>query len=634
MPSRPKKNTQPADPTAEGKLVTLLKQLHTDSGLSYEQIAERAYVSRSTVSNYLNTPAGRPVETLRCLLDAMQASPDERKRALDLHAGTFPNRKDPAELDWRGRAEAAGLTVWPMEKFTPSAAVVHTAIGRRLNPTEPPPNPDPDQVPPAYVERAHDAALRRDIAAAVAGDLRALIVLRGTSSTGKTRSLFEAVHQLCPGWTVIRPHDAAALRGLPETGLLDRRLVVWLNELQGFLGSNGTGLSVPVLDRLFAVATRPLVLVGTLWPDKLQKETDHRDESRSDTRELLKERRERVRWHEVPRTLTTDRERAEAERLAETDPRLTRALADQNRFGFAQTLAGAHELLEHYTNAGDATPARLLLDAAADARRLGHKSALTVPLLRALTLAAWRDIHASARIPVGWFDTALTQATQTLPDPTAPDRGERGIQALIPIEDPSLATTAPDPTDDASDAADGPVVYGLADYLEQHLTRTRRTRPVADKTWDALLAHTTRPEDLIAIADAAAARCRYTYTEKAYRAAAAASDPSALTGLGGWLERRGRHEEAEQAYRAAAAAGDDLFALRGLARWLEQRGRHDEAEQAYRAAAAAGDPAALGELGEWLERRGRHDEAEQAYRAASGGDLLELAGVAGAAGAL
>lgn len=114
--------------------------------------------------------------------------------------------------------------------------------------------------------------------------------------------------------------DPAAERGrgagLPGSGLFERPVVVWLNELQGFLAPNGQGLSVDVLDDLYAAATRPAVLVGTLWPDKLHTATDDRDDTRSDTRELLAEATPWVHWHDVPRSLTTPAERAAAPELA------------------------------------------------------------------------------------------------------------------------------------------------------------------------------------------------------------------------------------------------------------------------------------------------------------------------------
>jgi hypothetical protein len=159
-----------------------------------------------------------------------------------------------------------------MADFTAVDATVHAAIGRRHLARQQ--DLAVDLKLPRYVARAHDRELRRDIEAAAAGELRALAVVRGTSSTGKTRSLFEAVHTLCPGWTVVRPLDAAAGRGLPESKLLDRPVVVWLNEPQGFLGPNGQGLSVHVLEDLYAAASGPVVLVGTLLPDKLRTATD------------------------------------------------------------------------------------------------------------------------------------------------------------------------------------------------------------------------------------------------------------------------------------------------------------------------------------------------------------------------
>src|SRR4051794_37497127 len=131
-----------------------------------------------------------------------------------------------------------------MDEFTADEATVHTAIGRRHR--RPGHAQGEVDAPLAYVPRAHDEALRADIASAAAGTLKALVVMRGTSSTGKTRSLWEAVHAHCPDWTVIRPRGAAAARRLPESGLFDRPVVVWLNELQGFLGPNGQGLSLDV----------------------------------------------------------------------------------------------------------------------------------------------------------------------------------------------------------------------------------------------------------------------------------------------------------------------------------------------------------------------------------------------------
>jgi hypothetical protein len=78
--------------------------------------------------------------------------------------------------------------------------------------------------------------------------------------------------------------DPTAQRGrrarLPECGLFDRPVVVWLNELQGFLGPNGQGLSLDVLRDLYAAAgDTPVVLVGTLWRIRPLRRTARHDPS-------------------------------------------------------------------------------------------------------------------------------------------------------------------------------------------------------------------------------------------------------------------------------------------------------------------------------------------------------------------
>jgi transcriptional regulator with XRE-family HTH domain len=321
------------------ELCALLRQLREAAGLTYDELAETSSLSRGLLGNYLNKPGhGRRLRELELLLVALGATEDEHARALDLLRRMKPGRPGVDATGWRARARVQGCTAWVMSEFTAHEASVHTAIGRRIDPA--PPHSCDDQ--PPYVPRTHDPALRADITAAAAGELRALIVVRGTSSTGKTRSLWEAVRALCPGWAVIRPRSASAARDLPGSGLLDRPTVVWLNELQGFLGPDGTGLSVHVLSDLYDAATAPVVLVGTLWPDRIHALTGDDDghDRRSEARELLSAGPGRVRWHEVAPALN-QQERAVARELAAGDVRLARAVKDPDRVGFAQTLAGA-----------------------------------------------------------------------------------------------------------------------------------------------------------------------------------------------------------------------------------------------------------------------------------------------------
>ncbi|WP_410598220.1 helix-turn-helix domain-containing protein [Amycolatopsis sp. lyj-90] len=450
-----------ADPgIADEQLRALLGTLKTRSGLTYVDLAKLASCSHGAAQKYVTKPGHeRGESTLKALLTALGADDVERAEALRLLKLTRPDHRDPAQVTFASAAAAAECTVWEMERFTPAEATVHTAIDRGAYV----PGRHHAVTPPPYVPRVHDTALRADIAAAAAGDLSALIVVRGDSSTGKTRSLHEAVHALCPDWAVVRPRSAAALRGLAASGLVNRRpCVLWLNDLRKFLGSDGTGLSLDVLRDLLAVRrTRPVVAVGSLWAETLRDAIAEEDRH-SDNIDLLTTDNEWVRWHDVPSDLLTS-ERVSARELAtgSRDARLDEALADRDRVGFAQTLAGAYELLQRYTNAPHRLN-RLVLDAAADSHRLGHTHALSAPLLRDIAIGWWREERGRTSPPDGWFDDALAYATK-------PFRSTQGVQALIPLDD-----------------AAG---YDLADYLDQHLQRVRLKIPPPDAFWEACLTH-------------------------------------------------------------------------------------------------------------------------------------------------
>ncbi|WP_336160008.1 hypothetical protein [Amycolatopsis sp. VC5-11] len=605
------------DLAAAQELCARLVEFKKRCKLSYEKLGELASCSKGTAENYIAKPGhGRGQGILDSLLTALDVTDSEREEALRLYRLSQPCRPDPGAAGWAAAAAAAHCTVWELEEFTPAEATVHPAIRRgRVLPGDPNSIPSP----PSYVLRDHDALLRADIGAAARGELSAMIVLRGGPSTGKTRSLFEAVHALGPGWTVIRPRSAAALRALAASDLLDRRrCVLWLNELQVFLGPDGAGLTLDVLRDLFGAtgyrngatsrSLQPLVIVATLWQEKLRDATAPEDHF-SDNRNLLVSANQWVRWHDIPRDFSP-RERDQAREVAENtgDDRLGAALDDPDRIGFAQTLAGGHEILQHYLTA----PTRmdqLLLDAAGDARRLGHASPMPAPLLRAIATALWREERGQASLPPDSFETAFAYATQPL-------RSTQGVQALIPIDSDYDA--------DIEDAA-----YELADYLEQHLSRARITRSATEVVWNALREHTTSPDDLHNVARAALNRGHIQYGEALLRAAGTGE---ALEELARWLAgQSGREQEAEQAYRDAIPIGH-RYVLGGFVMWLEgQPGRAGDIEKILQDVIADGHPSAPIELARWLERQpGREEEAGQSYReAAADGHPFARAAFAG-----
>ena len=157
------------------------------------------------------------------------------------------------------------------------------------------------------------------------------------------------------------------------------------------------------------------------------------------------------------------------------------AAADPDRFGFTQTLAGAHELLEHYAQRSPTMAGSLLLDQAVDARRLGHTSAsVSKPLLRAATLALWRENHGHIRPPSGWFDQSLGDLTRAL----------RSIRRCPRSHFARRSRNCPARRGGYRALRLRP--RGLP-RSNTYLTRARRAHPVQDQVWDALRRH-IRPD--------------------------------------------------------------------------------------------------------------------------------------------
>ncbi|MER7826288.1 hypothetical protein ABTX85_27445 [Streptomyces sp. NPDC096097] len=123
---------------------------------------------------------------------------------------------------------------------------------------------------PGYVSRSHDRVLAAAVQDVAAGHSR-MVVLVGTSSTGKTRAGWEAVQPLVgKGWRLWHPFDPTrAEAALAELGRVGPRTVVWLNEAQHYLGDRAAGERIAAaVHRLLVDETRgPVLVLGTLRPE-------------------------------------------------------------------------------------------------------------------------------------------------------------------------------------------------------------------------------------------------------------------------------------------------------------------------------------------------------------------------------
>ncbi|MGA5559463.1 hypothetical protein [Streptomyces lavendulocolor] len=115
--------------------------------------------------------------------------------------------------------------------------------------------------------RSHDGQLRKRLAAAVAEEAPLLVVVRGESCTGKTRTAAEALKAAVPDdFQLLFPASADDLLAALAAGALGQRSVLWLNEAQNYLnGPAGETVTAALLRRLNGDG--PFIAPATLWPD-------------------------------------------------------------------------------------------------------------------------------------------------------------------------------------------------------------------------------------------------------------------------------------------------------------------------------------------------------------------------------
>ena len=174
-------------------------------------------------------------------------------------------RWDPG--DAAGRARDRGVATWMTSARYPAGGIrVSQADPRRLGVHAAISVPGvPDEIPPEYVPRDADdgeSGVRAKVAAA--SERGGFVLLVGGSSVGKTRCAFEAVTALLSDWWLVHPAGPGEIAALVQAP--PRRMVVWLDELQRYLDGE-RGLTGGVV-RALLNGPHPIVIVGTLWPDR------------------------------------------------------------------------------------------------------------------------------------------------------------------------------------------------------------------------------------------------------------------------------------------------------------------------------------------------------------------------------
>lgn len=472
-------------------------------------LAKHAGVAENSLANWRSgrIPQQGPLERLliECRIgpNAAEAWQQARIRALRTRADGRPTTKPHAAATGQDTDDSS--LGRPINQCDPHDLEVHPAGGAAVTGN----SGRAGRVLSGYVTRAHDRVLAEAVRDVAAGCSR-LVVLIGSSSTGKTRACWEAVQPLAPlGWRLWHPFDPsrvqAALANLARVG---PQTVVWLNEAQHYLGDPNAGEHVAAA--LHALLTEPdrgpILVLGTLWPQYEAQYTElpspEGPDPHSRTRELLAGR-----TIPVPEAFDGNDLRAASEMAQAGDNLLADALTRACSTGrLAQDLAGAPELLRRYQHAEP--PVRTMLHVAMDARRLGVGLHLPRVFLRDavegyITDEDWETLDED------WTEAAFTELARPVHGKQAPLRRTR--QARRPGR---LAAVQ------ESDAASA---HRLADYLEQHGSHERQSVCPPATFWDAALEHL--PDDAFALAVAAQDRGLLRHAALLYERAAAPSRP-------------------------------------------------------------------------------------------------------------
>ncbi len=514
----------------------------------------------------------------RCLVSAevppSQADVAAIAAVLARMAAWDPNDARARARDLWVQARMAVPLGQPIAECDPIALEVHRAVDVSLV-------NDGAELPqlPTYVQRAHDKKLREVVDRAAAG-ITGIAVLVGGSSTGKTRACWEAVQYLPADWRLWHPidpsHSEAVLDQLPMIG---PRTVVWLNEAQHYLGASGEQVAARLRDVMRDPDRAPILVLGTMWPnhwDVLTAAPSSGDvpQAHAQTRALLSGTAIRV-------SSSFDEAALRSLRTAAVDDARLRQAVDQAEQGrITQYLAGGPSLVERYETAPPA--ARALVNAALDARRLGHGLDLPMTFLES---AAWAYLDEFEQDQLGddWLEKALAYTAAAV-------HGVRGLLARRRQRPPGPDTTKLDlPT------------YRLADYIEQHGQLERRYLIPPEGFWNAVTDHIHAPDYLMNFANAAHIRWRKQLAAELY-GRVIATHPKAMTELIKLLIEAEKDEDLQSLACIQTDFGDSLPRIQ-IAIAYAERGVRDKAKKFALQAIDAGQPNTLNVLDRILANR-------------------------------
>ncbi|MGW4057792.1 tetratricopeptide repeat protein [Amycolatopsis sp. NPDC004747] len=238
-----------------------------------------------------------------------------------------------------------------------------------------------DRVPP-YVPRDVHARLTDVVKRG------GFVLVVGESTAGKSRAAYEAMRASIPDHVLIAPVARESLSSVVPTVAEQRRCVVWLDDLERFLGAGG--ITAGLVSRMVDYPARNILILATLRTAEFDRFSLREEPSLSSS--------ERESWHvardvlQLAEVVDMQRRwtRAELDRANAfaDDPRISAALRQTAQFGLAEVLAAGPQLAREWHNAwrpGAHPRAASLIAAAVDCRRAGMHEPVAIELLRELS---------------------------------------------------------------------------------------------------------------------------------------------------------------------------------------------------------------------------------------------------------
>lgn len=491
-------------------------------------------VSRSAISAWQKgerLPASWPV--LASFLTALE-------QTASLPRGRF-DRDHWRQLHVRAQADApssptSGVVTLPVSQADPLELMVHRAR-----------TDDEGNAVPPYISRDIDPPVRDALHRAGKSESGGVVLLVGDSTAGKTRCAYEALTAVLPDLLLVVPRDVTEL---PEavalavsTSRVDERCVLWLNDMERYLGPGSLSLN-----DIRALRRAGTVVLGTMR-SRIRK--DLPDD------ELLRI----AETFEIPRLWSPDElDRTRRELRARGDHRLRLALSQAADFGIAETLATGPQLWQELSRAsvvGGNPRGAALVRAAIDLALAGLSDALPVDLIT--------DLH----------EDYLPGRNKQL---IGPEPLEAALAWAISPRDAVTRLLIPE-------------VDGLRAFeylLDAHL-REKRPGPslLPERVWEAALTACSERHERFNIALAAHANTRLDVILRALTPLADAADVEAMRALGLLTEGHDRMLAAGWLQRAIEAG--DVLSLRLMGNHHFRGQSYGTAQDWYRRAAKAGD---------------------------------------------